>query len=199
LYYAITGKVPFPGGNAKSKARRHLEETPWHPRRFNPEVSDEFVDLIGDMMEKDPRERIQSAAEVAERLAPWASDQYLVPDISNVRPRWSTTGYSADGEQDTDPGSSQPSDGSEGSGSHSGSLQTGSSSGDSTIEKLRPPALALRPPSAPPPVYASEGGRTPRMASDEIQFSLTWVVIIGMACVGVGTVVGLLVALGMML
>ena len=74
LYYAVTGKVPFPGGTPKSKARRHLEETPWHPRRFNEEVSDDFVDLIGDMMEKDPKERIQSAEEVAERLAPWAAD-----------------------------------------------------------------------------------------------------------------------------
>lgn len=74
LYYAITGKVPFPGGNAKSKARRHLNETPWHPRRFNEEVSDEFVDLIGDMMEKDPEQRIQTAEEVVARLAPWASE-----------------------------------------------------------------------------------------------------------------------------
>jgi eukaryotic-like serine/threonine-protein kinase len=31
LYYAISGKVPFPGGTTKDKARRHLEETPWHP------------------------------------------------------------------------------------------------------------------------------------------------------------------------
>ena len=46
LYYSVTGKVPFPGGTPKSKARRHIEETPWHPRRFNEEVSDEFVDLI---------------------------------------------------------------------------------------------------------------------------------------------------------
>jgi serine/threonine protein kinase len=37
LYYAISGKVPFPGGTTKDKARRHLEETPWHPRRFNSE------------------------------------------------------------------------------------------------------------------------------------------------------------------
>ncbi len=61
LYYAVTGKVPYPGGTPKSKARRHMEETPWHPRRFNEEVTDEFVDLIGDMMEKDPALRIQSA------------------------------------------------------------------------------------------------------------------------------------------
>ena len=35
LYYAVTGKVPYPGGTAGRKARRHMAETPWHPRRFN--------------------------------------------------------------------------------------------------------------------------------------------------------------------
>ncbi len=28
LYYAICGKVPFPGGDTSSKLRRHLEDTP---------------------------------------------------------------------------------------------------------------------------------------------------------------------------
>ena len=74
LYYSITGKVPFPGGSAKEKARRHLSEHPWHPRQFNPEVSEEFVELIADMLEKDPAKRIQSAEEVASRLEPWASE-----------------------------------------------------------------------------------------------------------------------------
>ncbi len=74
LYYSITGKVPFPGGSAKEKARRHLNEHPWHPRQFNPDVGEEFVELIADMMEKDPQKRIQSADEVASRLEPWASE-----------------------------------------------------------------------------------------------------------------------------
>lgn len=72
LYYTICGKVPFPGGDAASKCRRHCEETPWHPRKFAPETSEEFVELIADMMDKDPSRRIASAAEVAERLEPWA-------------------------------------------------------------------------------------------------------------------------------
>ncbi len=89
LYYAVTGKVPFPGGTPKSKAKRHLEETPWHPRRFNEEVSDDFVDLIGDMMEKDPANRIASAEEVAERLSPWANENspLLTEDLDD-RLRW---------------------------------------------------------------------------------------------------------------
>lgn len=74
LYYSITGKVPFPGGSAKEKARRHLNEHPWHPRQFSTDVSEEFVELIADMMEKDPQKRIQSAEEVANRLEPWANE-----------------------------------------------------------------------------------------------------------------------------
>ena len=103
LYYAVTGKVPFPGGTPKSKARRHLQETPWHPRRFNEEVSDEFVDLIGDMMEKNPAERIQSAMEVAERLAPWASDDNLLLNEDMDRPRWMPEPVPSADNQDTDP------------------------------------------------------------------------------------------------
>lgn len=74
LYYAVCGKVPFPGGTPRDKARRHCEETPWHPRRFKPEIPEEFVEIIADMMEKNPRDRIQTAAEVVARLEPWAVD-----------------------------------------------------------------------------------------------------------------------------
>ena len=79
LYYAVTGKVPFPGGTVASKARRHLDETPVHPRRINAEISEEFVDVIADMMEKDPESRIQTAAEVVSRLEPWAIETGPLP------------------------------------------------------------------------------------------------------------------------
>ena len=104
LYYAVTGKVPYPGGTPKSKARRHLEETPWHPRRFNEEVSDEFVDLIGDMMEKDPDQRIQTAQEVAERLTPWARDASPLMTEPVESPRWQPAPSRVlEGQEDTDP------------------------------------------------------------------------------------------------
>lgn len=87
LYYAVCGKVPFPGGDAASKCRRHCEETPWHPRKFAPDTSEEFVELIADMMDKDPSRRISSAAEVAERLEPWAQTfQNPVQRPMNRRP-----------------------------------------------------------------------------------------------------------------
>jgi len=74
FYYALTGKVPFPGGNVKEKARRHCEEPPLHPHRFNPSIDRELVEIMAEMMEKDPQRRISSASEVVARLEPWATD-----------------------------------------------------------------------------------------------------------------------------
>lgn len=75
LYYAVTGKVPFPGGSAVDKCRAHLHLRPLDPRRLNPGLTDRFVDVIADMMAKNPADRIPSAREVADRLAPWAEGQ----------------------------------------------------------------------------------------------------------------------------
>ena len=88
LYYAVCGKVPFPGGDTTSKLRRHLDETPWHPRKFTPDLTEDFVDIIADMMEKDPRKRISSAAEVAARLEPWAAESYQLGPATMPRSPW---------------------------------------------------------------------------------------------------------------
>jgi len=74
LYYAVTGKVPFPGGTTRDKARAHCQLPPIDPRRFNPELSDDFVEAVADMMAKRVEERIQTAAEVQARLEPWSGD-----------------------------------------------------------------------------------------------------------------------------
>ncbi len=88
LYYAITGKVPYPGGDARSKCRRHLEETPWHPRRFAPDLAEEFVELLAEMMEKDPQRRLASAAMVAERLLPWYDGEIEPLPAPPLRSPW---------------------------------------------------------------------------------------------------------------
>ena len=71
LYYAVTGKVPFPGGSTSSKLRRHLEEMPLSPKRLNADLDDRLVQLIADMMCRRPEDRIGTAQEVLERLRPW--------------------------------------------------------------------------------------------------------------------------------
>ncbi|MCC6123595.1 MAG: serine/threonine protein kinase [Pirellulales bacterium] len=71
LYYAVTGKVPFPGGTTADKAMAHCKLRPLDPRRLNPRLTAEFVDMMADMMAKDAAQRIPSAAAVRERLKPW--------------------------------------------------------------------------------------------------------------------------------
>jgi eukaryotic-like serine/threonine-protein kinase len=72
LYYAVTTKVPFPGGTTQEKARSHCRMQPIDPRRINPDLDDDFVDVIAAMMVKDPAERLASAADVIARLSDWA-------------------------------------------------------------------------------------------------------------------------------
>ncbi len=73
LYYAVTGKVPYPGGATRDKLRRHLDEAPITPLRFTPKLDPLLADLIAQMMHKRPEERIGSAAEVVDRLRRWTS------------------------------------------------------------------------------------------------------------------------------
>lgn len=74
LYYAVTGKVPFPGGNTAEKMQRHLNEVPLNPLHFNPDLPDAFCDAIAQMMDKDPDRRTPTAAAVVELLAPWCDE-----------------------------------------------------------------------------------------------------------------------------
>lgn len=195
LYYAVTGKVPFPGGTPKSKAQRHMYETPWHPRRFNDEVSDDFVDLIGDMMEKNPGERIQDASEVAERLAPWAADNSpLLTEDLDERARWTPAPIQAD-MQDTDPNldvaemaMSELSDASQSQLSqgttslHDPAVDTGSFVSPST----KPP-----PPISMVEQYSAVG----RLDSAEPHVSVTTLFLVAIACAIAGGVVGFLAGL----
>lgn len=71
LYYAVTGKVPYPGGTTRDKARAHVRHVPINPQQLNPDVNEEFADIILMMMAKDPAQRIATTFEVIERLAPW--------------------------------------------------------------------------------------------------------------------------------
>jgi serine/threonine protein kinase len=87
LYYSVTGKVPFPGGTTRDKARAHCQLPPIDPHRFNSELHDEFVEVIADMMAKSIDERIQTAADVVARLEPWSGDfEAAAAEIASSEP-----------------------------------------------------------------------------------------------------------------
>ncbi len=79
LYFALTGQPPFPGGTAVEKIHRHRGEDPVPVPQLNPAVPPAFIGLLRKMMAKDPAQRIANAAEVQERLLPWASGDIVLP------------------------------------------------------------------------------------------------------------------------
>jgi serine/threonine protein kinase len=72
LYYALTGRHPFPGGTAKDKILRHRTEEPTPILQLNPTVPPGFVSLVQRMMAKDPADRPASAAALRIDLLAWA-------------------------------------------------------------------------------------------------------------------------------
>jgi eukaryotic-like serine/threonine-protein kinase len=85
LYYAVTGKVPFPGGNTADKIRRHLDEIPLNPLHFNPDLPPGFCDVIAAMMDKNPDKRTPTAAAVVELLRPWR-DENATKHLAETNP-----------------------------------------------------------------------------------------------------------------
>ncbi|MCA9177830.1 MAG: serine/threonine protein kinase [Planctomycetales bacterium] len=106
-YYAVTGKVPYPGGSNRDKIKRHLDAsiTVMHPRTFNRDISEEFIEIVADMMEKDPADRIPTALDVAKRLEPWISrGRQSFPQLGTAKSPWTPPPVFDEDEQDTNVG-----------------------------------------------------------------------------------------------
>jgi len=65
LYEAATGKQAIPGTDFLSLMRLHLEHVPARLREVNPDSTPVFEEVVACLLEKDPEQRFQSAAELA--------------------------------------------------------------------------------------------------------------------------------------
>jgi serine/threonine protein kinase len=72
MYFALTGRPPFPGGTSKEKILRHRSEEPAPLPQLNPAVPPAFVGLVRRLMAKDPEARLPSAAAARHELLTWA-------------------------------------------------------------------------------------------------------------------------------
>jgi serine/threonine protein kinase len=79
LFYALTGRPPFPGGTSQQKIRRHLNELPPSIADLNPTVPAGFVKLIEQLMSKRPEDRPARAEDVRRFLMYWAGDEPELP------------------------------------------------------------------------------------------------------------------------
>jgi eukaryotic-like serine/threonine-protein kinase len=71
LYYALSRRMPFRGGDAVSKVYRHRMEEPEKLEKIALQVPKEFAALVRKMMGKDPADRYQNAAELCHDLKRW--------------------------------------------------------------------------------------------------------------------------------
>ncbi len=68
LFEMVTGQVPFDGDTTLSIAVKHKTETPRDPREFNNQIPEKLSQLILRCLEKNPKQRYQSAEELCAEL-----------------------------------------------------------------------------------------------------------------------------------
>lgn len=82
LYHCLGGQVPFPEATPVKKLLAHRTAPPTPLGELNPRVSERLAELITDrMMAKSPDDRIQTPAEIAVALRPWATG---TPDSTSL-------------------------------------------------------------------------------------------------------------------
>lgn len=84
LYLALTGKLPFPQKTTIAKLEAHRKLPPKDILEYKPDLHPGVAAIVRKMMEKDPRDRYQTALEVAEALAPFASQRNLNFDFRRI-------------------------------------------------------------------------------------------------------------------
>jgi serine/threonine protein kinase len=72
LYFALTGKPPFPTGSLREKALAHRHQDPEPLTARNPSIPPEFAQVVSRMIAKNPADRYPSATTVAQELHRWA-------------------------------------------------------------------------------------------------------------------------------
>ena len=72
IYFALTGRPPFPSGTSKEKIHAHRHQEPEPIQKLNPTVPEDFANLVHQLMAKQPEQRPASMAAVRALLLPWA-------------------------------------------------------------------------------------------------------------------------------
>ena len=101
LYAMCTGRPPFRADSVMAVLKRVCEEMPSAIRETNSEIPDWLVAIVNKLLAKDPADRFQSAAEVAEllkdHLAHLQHPSVVGPDAGHLA---SPSGKIAGGEDD---------------------------------------------------------------------------------------------------
>jgi serine/threonine protein kinase len=84
LYFALTGRAPFPGGDQREKVRAQRTQTPEALTKLNPAVPERFAGLVSKLMAKNPDERYPTAGALRSELLAWAGKEEPKPPDAPV-------------------------------------------------------------------------------------------------------------------
>lgn len=84
LYYLLTGQPPFAKGSLAQRILAHQVTSPPDLSEFRSDVPEEIRTLLATMLEKDPGQRIPTAAIVAQSLEEWLQLSLPCPALSEI-------------------------------------------------------------------------------------------------------------------
>ena len=88
LYFLLSGRPPFHEGSVMTRLRGHASGTPAALETLRHDLPEQLIATVARMMAKNPSERFQTPAEVAEALAPFLRSG---PRQQNSRPKSGST------------------------------------------------------------------------------------------------------------
>ncbi len=83
LYYMLTGKPPYPYGQAVKVIIAHASEEVVRPREHNPELSIELEEIVLRCLEKVPEDRFQSVDDLRQAILDAPVDEVWTPELAH--------------------------------------------------------------------------------------------------------------------
>ena len=92
MYFLLSARQPLGDGTIVQKLLWHQIRDPDPVQSLRPDVPDDLAAVLAKMVKKNPAERFQTPAEVAEALAPWATEK-LPPPPAHEMPKVTPTSF----------------------------------------------------------------------------------------------------------
>ncbi len=92
FYFALAGRVPFPGESAMEKLIKHMMDEATPLKKLRAEVPPELAAIVARLMAKNPADRYQTPAELVQALDSWSLERPkgMPATQTACRPLWLT-------------------------------------------------------------------------------------------------------------
>lgn len=82
MYFLLTGQAPFPSGTIAQRIAKHQKEMPKEIRKIRAKCPGELEGICWKLMQKDPKFRYSSSAQVAEVLERWLAKHLAAKKVT---------------------------------------------------------------------------------------------------------------------